>query len=398
MARQKIKWVTSKKFSGVRWYQHATRKHGVQFDRCFGLRYAVRGTRFQPVLGWASEGWTEHKAALELAKLKEAYKTGSSEFSLVEKRKKAMEKMKKEREQAVADHLAARSFSEFWETTYWPAQQHKAPGSLGAEIALYNKWLRPALGDCPLGTLSPALLEEIRGHMLLKGRKPASIKYAFAVISQVWNLAEREGMVTGQNPTKQVTLPKEDNKRRRFLTPVESDLLFEELKKHSRKTHDMVLLSLHCGLRFSEIAKLTWQHVNLHEKILHIVDAKNKAKNRTAFLTTKTHAMLTQRMQQEDKHPALVFPDAKGNVRQRPSKTFSRIANRLFNQGIQDSRQRVCFHTLRHTFASWLVQRGVNLYDVKELMGHANFSMTQRYSHLAPEGLRKAARAIEMEE
>ena len=67
----------------------------------------------------------------------------------------------------------------------------------------------------------------------------------------------------------------------------------------------------------------------------------------------------------------------------------------MFNEGVEDARQRVSFHTLRHTFASWLVQRGVDLYKVKELMGHEDIKMTMRYAHLAPEGLRKAAAVIE---
>lgn len=56
-----------------------------------------------------------------------------------------------------------------------------------------------------------------------------------------------------------------------------------------------------------------------------------------------------------------------------------------FNKGVQDRRARVCFHTLRHTFASWLVQNGTHLALVGELLGHKDSRMTMRYSHLAPE-------------
>ena len=61
------------------------------------------------------------------------------------------------------------------------------------------------------------------------------------------------------------------------------------------------------------------------------------------------------------------------------------------NKDISDGRQKVVFHTLRHTFASWLVQKGTPLYTVAELMGHTSLEMTQRYAHLAPDTMRKAA-------
>lgn len=67
----------------------------------------------------------------------------------------------------------------------------------------------------------------------------------------------------------------------------------------------------------------------------------------------------------------------------------------LFNQAVTDSLYRGCFHFLRHTFASRLVVNGIDLYSVKELMGHSDINMTQRYSHLSPEGLRSAIKVLE---
>ena len=53
------------------------------------------------------------------------------------------------------------------------------------------------------------------------------------------------------------------------------------------------------------------------------------------------------------------------------------------------------FHTLRHTFASWAVMRGVTLKELQELLGHASLAMTMRYAHLAPERLRTAVTRLE---
>lgn len=106
----------------------------------------------------------------------------------------------------------------------------------------------------------------------------------------------------------------------------------------------------------------------------------------------------------------VVFPSKDGTKRRWVSDTFERTVRELGlnNTGeikkltdgsevpveITDARQRVVFHSLRHTFASWLVQNGTPLYTVAKLMGHSTLEMTQRYSHLAPDTLKKAALSL----
>ena len=93
---------------------------------------------------------------------------------------------------------------------------------------------------------------------------------------------------------------------------------------------------------------------------------------------------------------ALVFPDRKGGRRKQMSDAFDRAVETLkLNEGIDDPRQRVCFHTCRHSFASWLVEGGIDLFVVREMLGHRDLNMTARYSHLAPDTLQKAVRGLE---
>ena len=61
------------------------------------------------------------------------------------------------------------------------------------------------------------------------------------------------------------------------------------------------------------------------------------------------------------------------------------------NAGIADRRERFTFHSLRHTAASFLIQSGVDLYTVKEILGHGSIALTERYSHLADSALKEAA-------
>lgn len=84
-----------------------------------------------------------------------------------------------------------------------------------------------------------------------------------------------------------------------------------------------------------------------------------------------------------------------GGKRGQVSKTFNLPIDKLgFNEGITDPMLKVIFHTLRHTFVSWLVQRGTPLYTVATLMGHSTLEMTQRYAHLAPDTTRSVSMAL----
>lgn len=173
--------------------------------------------------------------------------------------------------------------------------------------------------------------------------------------------------------------------------------------------HDEALLSILCGLRAGEIHKLTWGDIDLKNSTIFVRDPKN-TRNRYAFISEDVEAMLKRRYQGQATSD-LIFPTYDGKPRMWVSDTFARTVDDLGlnNTGeiiknkngelvpvrITDARQKVVFHTLRHTFASWLVQQGTPLYTVAELMGHSTIEMTRRYSHLAPDNLRKAAFSLQ---
>jgi site-specific recombinase XerD len=118
-----------------------------------------------------------------------------------------------------------------------------------------------------------------------------------------------------------------------------------------------------------------------------------------------------------DKKPGLLFPawpggrkqvkgekkrelkpstiEKRGKPQTRVSPVFNRTVDELkLNEGITDRRQKIVFHSLRHSFASWLVMGGESLQTVKELMGHADIQTTMRYAHLAPDIKRTAAHKL----
>lgn len=405
---QKIQWINSEKYKGVRWYFHESRKHGAQLDRCFGIRYQVGGKRIESVLGWASSGITEKKAMLKRELYIENYQKGAGPVSAREETEIADRKRQVEAKKAAVIKKESITFGGFFKNTYKPVlQSTKKTGSKKAESILFEKWIDPVIGKKPFKEIYPLHIERIRQNMLAatktvktagktneikSPRSARSIEYAFAVIRQVWNMARRDGLIDRESPTREVKKPKVDNKRVRFLTHDEADLLLEDLQNRSKQLHDMALLSLHTGMRAKEIFTLKWANLDFENDLINIFDSKGGS--RPGHMTKQVKDMLQGL--EEGRPNELVFQDRNECQIKQISKSFERAVDDLgFNEGITDPRQKVLFHTLRHTYASWLVQGGEHLFTVQKLMGHASISMTERYSHLAPDQLKTAVRNFE---
>jgi integrase len=376
----------STEFKGVRFRKHPTRKHGIKYDRYYTIRYQREGKRKEEGLGWSSEGWTAQEAALELAQLKKAAKTGKGLTRLSERRKRRAEAKERKAKKSV-------TFKQFFDDAYYPqAKADKDYQSSKAEMALFRTWISPVIGTLPFRDIAPIHLEKIKSSMAKAGKSPRSIVYALAVIRQVFNHAHRHGIFSGDNPVKKVRKPKIDNQRQRFLSKTEATTLLDRLHAENRELWAMSLISLHCGLRAKEILKLRWSDIDIENELLRVAGKGNKT--RFAHMTQDVKNML---LSLDIGSPdTLLFPAPSGHVRREIPRTFAGIVNDLgFNDDITDRRDKVVFHTLRHTYASWLVQQGVDLYVVKDRLGHSTMAMTERYSHLAPENSKQTVKVIE---
>ena len=389
-----VSWIKTN-FPGVRFYERTSRKHGVQKDRYFAIRFQSCGKRREEGLGWASQGWTAAKAAQTLAKLQEAARIGEGCVTLAEKRQEAESRRKAEEAELEQEKRRAVSFGQVFHDSYIPAARlNKSKVSCDKEDGFYRNWIGGVLGGKPLVEIAPFDLERLKKVMLEAGKSPKTTHYCLAVVRQVFNFAKRNGLFHGDNPVSFVKKPTADNRRLRFLTHEEADRLLTALAERSPDVHSMALLSLHCGLRAGEIFSLTWQDVDLGRGVLSLRDTKS-GKCRAAIMTDAVKDMLSAR--QAGMPPSgFVFPSRTGERIMEMSNTFQLVADGLgLNNGVTDRRQKVVFHTLRHTFASWLVEQGVDLYTVKELMGHSTLAMTERYSHLSPDKLRRAVKTLE---
>jgi site-specific recombinase XerD len=248
-------------------------------------------------------------------------------------------------------------------------------------------------GKKPIKDLSEFDARRIVKSILDAGKKPRTAQYVMATLRQIWNKARRDKLVIGDTPTRNVKIPKFDNRRQRFLNHEEADLLLNTLKGKDESAYKMALLSLHTGMRASEIFNLTWGCIDTERGIITILDAKS-GHGRAAFMTKQIKAMFDGMTR--GKNDTLVFLQRNKKPYHEIPVIFRDVVKDLkFNENVSDTRQRVCFHTLRHTKASWHAESGTDLYVIKELLGHGSITLTERYSHLTNGALQEATRGFE---
>jgi len=358
------------KYPGVYRRESAEKKFNGKSDLCFDITYKHEGKKIWEKCGWLSEGYSEKLAADIRGERLRAIRHG---FELP-------------RQKAKVPFL-----KDIWVKYETWAKANKRARD---DISRFNNHIRDRFGDKRMNEISTFDLERMKSELLKEGLAPATVKHCLVIIRQIYNKSFTWDLYRGGNPVKGLKMPIVQNQRQRFLSHEEAAILLKELSAmQTPAIHDMALLSIHTGLRAGEIFNLRGYDLDFGNGLIRITDPKNKT-TRYADMTGTIKDMLERRRPQEPE--GLVFPDRNGKKIVNISQSFRKVIKRLgFNNGITDRRQAVTFHTLRHTFASWLALQGESLITIRDMLGHKTTAMTERYSHLIPDHKRKAAERLE---
>ncbi len=155
---------------------------------------------------------------------------------------------------------------------------------------------------------------------------------------------------------------------------------------------DIVVFALNTGLRQDELLSLQWSRVSFERKDV-LIDKTKSGKPRAVPLNQIAINILNQRSKAKIRTiKDLVFPTFNG-TKILPSNLRRAFYEALKKAGIENFK----FHDLRHTFATRLAQRGIDIYKIAKLLGHEDIRMTQRYSHHSPESLRVGVEILEVD-
>ena len=384
------------KYPGVRYREHPTRKHGKAPDRYFTIRYRYRGKEHHEGVGWSSQKVTAKKAAQLLAELQSNQVTGAGPVTLEEWRKLEEERRQQAERKKARQAELPQTFGELADIYISWAKGHKK--SWNWDSRRVETYLRPQLGDKALADVETHHVESIKSRLQEQGRSASMITQVVGLVRRIYNhghhlYGARFGEVAPHNPVHGIRLPKQMTQRIRYLSLEEVNKLLQVAKDKDPLMRDVIELALYTGMRRGEIASLTSGKVVLDKQIIYIPDPKS---GRDEYVDIPDHLlpMLRDRVIGNG-HASLVFPGRRGVTLNSVSHRFKVLADAAgLNAGVEDPRDQVVFHTLRHTFVSWLVLQGTDLRTVQEMARHRSLEMTMRYAHLAPSSKRHAANSL----
>jgi len=244
--------------------------------------------------------------------------------------------------------------------------------------------LRIEVKDKLLSQISYNDVESMVNRRRAEG-KITSTNSFIACLKSAFNKAIDWGLLE-TNPAQKIKPKKVPKNHPIFITEDEFNTLINLETNHLAKS--AFITAFYCGVRISELLNIRWEDVDLVNNKICIRNSENYTTKSKLQRDIPIHPRVKQVIEELPRKNELVFQGYYN--RRRLSGKFKELVKKC-----ETINQQFHFHSLRHSFASNLVRKGISLYIVQKLMGHSDSSVTQIYSHLRNESLQEAIYSLE---
>ena len=262
------------------------------------------------------------------------------------------------------------------------------------DLEVLIEYLTDTQGACPTpSSITPLDLRSYVAALHEAGYAKSSVARKLASLRSFFRFAQREGLAES-NPAKPLRNPRRDRKLPHFLSGREiGKLLLAPLKEDPMGLRDRAILETlySAGLRVSELVGMNYEDIDLDEGYVRVRGKGRKERlaplGSHAIRAIKRWRSARTRLKFKRKPDAsAVFLNKFGG--RLTTRSVGRMLEKYLKLTGLD--QRTSPHTLRHSFATHLLERGADIRSVQELLGHKSLVTTQIYTHLSTSGLRKA--------
>lgn len=269
--------------------------------------------------------------------------------------------------------------------TYLTAERGASPHTVDAytrDIVGFIKFLEEK-GISLSEKLERSWIETYIGHMRNIGKKTRSIVRSISALRGLFNFLIADGTLT-HNPLEDIEIPKYSPPIPEVLSEQEVLELLRLPNGSKTSLRDRMILELlyATGLRVSELIKLKKSDINLEAGF--IIASGKRSKERVVPLNVYSKETIRTYLEQENPVGGYLLPNKRGGMltRQAIWKIMRKYATKMAKDHLSP-------HTMRHTFATHLLEGGADLRSVQILLGHEDISTTQIYTHVDSKRLRE---------
>lgn len=295
-----------------------------------------------------------------------------------------------------------------WDADYLSTTELKPSTIRSYRNVIYNK-LIPALGAMKIKDIRAKHLQNYL-NSLVEEFSPSTINTVFSVIRKSFAYAVSFSEHIDTNPAINIYRPKKATAaiKPQEVTPFMHDEMAQILKRFpaSHQFYAPVILGYLAGLRIGEALALQWSdvhqdHIDIHSTMAYgsawkrQENAKTKSSTRTVYIGPEIYNILMQikdAQQANESRYKEYYVSSDSVCRREDGKPLTPDDMRFFNQWVKAHIGHGSFHTLRHTYATALLESGADLELVSKQLGHSNLTITAKfYSHVLEKRRKKIA-------
>lgn len=278
------------------------------------------------------------------------------------------------------------TFSDFFENHYLPYVKPRKR-SWKRDDELYRLRIKAVFGHKRLNEITRQQVQSFHTALKEEGLAAATSNLHIKLLKHCCNLAIDWEMLD-KNPVARVPLYFEDNRVENYLSDTELKRLLTVLHANRNSPVSLIaLFALSTGCRMQEIMSLKWLDVDLVKGVLTIRATNNKSKRLRTVPLNQTALEILNQLSTQGKFEYLFINRLTGM----PYRNIHKVWNRLREKaGLKHLR----FHDLRHNHASIMVNNGISLYSVQQILGHSDPKVTMRYAHLSTKTLQEASNSV----
>jgi len=259
--------------------------------------------------------------------------------------------------------------------------------AIASDASRYGCHIGMFLGSKNLDRISPNDVKLLHEQLIEKGLQPSTALQIVTLVGRIYRRMKDLGLYHGNIPTDSLRFKDPSVERLRFLTKDEAKALMLTLKGINKYSYYFAAFALYAGMRKSEILRMKPEDIDLENKRIRIQTKHRNKKQNIKYAVIFDELFQIALYMKKYTDGFSVFPERY---------YYQAVDAQGLNNGIdvKDRANRVCFHTLRHTFGSLLAADGVAPRTIQTLMRHDNFKSTEKYLHTSDNILDKVVEDI----